>query len=244
MNANQLVHILMSRLAVIRKSREKKKLRRKYAGINNPKPQEFDEIMQLDQLDLSSPCVFRDVLSFKGEPIKKDEIVRIRKGQNYDSMIHKLISSNVHHKYKDWYATHNYNASNYKDCSLQLNKKGFPVAGATPRTWVGYEDVGVHFHRDWTNSILIQVLGVKKVKLIEPFKHDTILRYRKIHHYVDALEFDYDFIWSSEFADLLNNMSIVVHDLSLSENDVLIIPQGWWHSTRNHTYGVSYNFNF
>jgi hypothetical protein len=173
------------------------------------------------------------------------DTVHVRKPTfaSYESMTHNIMSKEYyfqHYIRKGYYLTH---SSPVEMDALQNYVSSFTrVNLENPNLWVG-QDTGVHFHRDWADSILVHLYGTKVIKLVHPiYEKNKIWDWEKVHQYLDSCNLDYDFIWSNHFDNYCRENGIIYYNITLKSNDALIIPKGWWHSTRNLELGLSVNW--
>lgn len=90
--------------------------------------------------------------------------------------------------------------------------------------WFGPKGTVTPLHRDIFNTLLCQVVGRKRVKLIPANELDLIYEFNGAYSQVDCEKPDYDLFPKYRDATVI--------EVEVSAGEVLFIPVGWWHHVR------------
>lgn len=131
--------------------------------------------------------------------------------------------------------------------------------------WLGRSPTYTPLHRDPNPNLLMQLAGVKKIRLFRPDIGDAIFEHaqRLVDHsrhtpssrspsfrgeeMMSGAERKilHDLVWSASSNDVKNE-TILSHaqDATLNRGQALFIPKGWWHSVKGVGDGVTASANW
>lgn len=98
--------------------------------------------------------------------------------------------------------------------------------------WFGPAGTVTPLHHDLTNNLMVQVVGSKRVKLINAIQQPRLANYLHCYSEIDLNNIDYE-----RFPDF-KNVNII--DVTLKAGETLFIPIGWWH----HVTGLEVSMTF
>lgn len=98
--------------------------------------------------------------------------------------------------------------------------------------WFGPAGTITPLHHDLTNNLMVQVVGSKRVKLINAIQQPRLANYLHCYSEIDLNNIDYE-----RFPDF-KNVNII--DVTLKAGETLFIPIGWWH----HVTGLEVSMTF
>ena len=98
--------------------------------------------------------------------------------------------------------------------------------------WFGPAGTVTSLHHDLTNNLMVQVVGSKRVKLINAIQQPRLANNLHCHSDIDLNNIDFE-----RFPEL-KHVNII--DVTLKAGEVLFIPVGWWH----HVTGLEVSMTF
>lgn len=98
--------------------------------------------------------------------------------------------------------------------------------------WFGPAGTVTPLHHDLTNNLMVQVVGSKRVKLINAIQQPRLANNLHCYSDIDLNNIDYE-----RFPEL---RQVNIIDVTLNAGEVLFIPVGWWH----HVTGLEVSMTF
>jgi len=112
---------------------------------------------------------------------------------------------------------------------------GQPVREDLTKLWIGTANTKSSLHFDWYENLLCQLIGRKRVYLIDPAETSNLYQYASN---IDKSRIDVEDPNLERFPRFRN---VIVHEGVLEEGDLLLIPMLWWHSVRSLSPSISVN---
>jgi hypothetical protein len=100
--------------------------------------------------------------------------------------------------------------------------------------WLGPAGTVTPLHHDVMNILLVQVVGRKRVILIDPLRNRYVYNDHGVYSQVDAANPDYSRFPLYAYAEPIT--------LLLEPGDALFIPVGWWHHVESLDLSASLSF--
>jgi hypothetical protein len=111
---------------------------------------------------------------------------------------------------------------------FQLPSDVFVTQPTSPGSalWLGPAGTITNLHHDESNTMLCQVLGRKRVRLVPPTMLDVVDSARGFHAMLSA-------------TDVETRQPGASYEVTLEERDAVFIPVGWWHEVESLTPSLS-----
>lgn len=93
--------------------------------------------------------------------------------------------------------------------------------------WIGGATM-TPLHHDLTNNLICQILGNKRIRMVNPDQFDKIDYREGVHSNIG---------WLTD--EIALERSITVRDFYLTPRDALFVPVGWWHCVRTEAPSVT-----
>ncbi len=113
-----------------------------------------------------------------------------------------------------------------RDFELPGDVFGPDASGPGAALWLGPLGTITNLHHDESNTLLCQVIGRKRVRLVPPTMLDVVDTARGFHATLSALEVE-------------ARQPGACYELTLEERDCVFIPVGWWHEVESLTPSLS-----
>lgn len=115
---------------------------------------------------------------------------------------------------------------------------GFPVSQELTRLWIGTANTKSSLHFDPYENVLCQMIGAKKVYLVDPKSTSNIYQYSSN---IDKSHVDVE---DPDFDAYPKFQNVNVYEGVLAAGECLFIPTVWWHSARSLSTSISVNCFF
>lgn len=169
--------------------------------------------------------------------------VGVRQGRSYDTMDRKHMHlaeylTTMLGGRQDYYLANNPlpPQMHHEFRVPRIASERYQMSGA--QIWIGGGSTGAHLHRDLVDNFVALVIGGKQFVLASPL--DTSRLYaRRVHASLESSEFD---AIVCDYEAFPAAQDVRFYSVRLRPNDLLYIPCGWWHQTRNVGATCSVNF--
>lgn len=194
------------------------------------------------------PCVIRstDVPNWGWDSIGRDFghiYLKTRNGHHGGSSNQKIMRIDEYLGLISGEEQENYMASNLlpnvMSRDLQLPKySSDDYTMERAYLWIGGAGTGAELHRDLQDNFVLQVLGRKEFVLAPPHEAENLYE-REVYSNIIASKCNF---YSPDYDSFPLSKNVDFHTVILERGDLLYIPCGWWHQTKNSEENCSVNF--